>query len=247
MKITFEDYKLIPKINASLLKLVDQAESLEHLEALKLEQDSRTKSDWFTLGEAIHRAILEPERPQAIEEPTFNNRTNEGKAAKLAFLASLDPDQQSLGSDMFDRYKTILGRFKELKVNTAHWLTEITLEDDTYKGRLDAYDPSTNTIIDVKTTSAKLTDFPSIITKYRYDLQIGLYGHLTKQSYPGHPNPLGFQFIVLQTVQPYAVKVFEMDPYWFDHGMNQVVALTEKLGTLPASLHGSVESLSWTP
>lgn len=246
-RISFEEYKAILKINASLLKLVDQAESLEHLEALKAEQESKPKSDWFTLGQAIHRAILEPHLPQAIEEPTFNNRTNEGKAAKQAFLATLAPDQQSLGPDQYSRYKTILERFAALNINTKNWLTEITLESEEFKGRLDAYDYDTNTIIDLKTTSAPLTQFPSTITKYRYDLQIGLYGHLARVNYLDPSFNPKFQFIVLQTVQPYAVKIFNMDSYWFDHGMHQVLELKHRLDNLPLTLHGTIENIPWTP
>jgi exodeoxyribonuclease VIII len=174
----------------------------------------------LNFGSAYHAFILEPEKFHSLcsVAPKVNKRTNAGKEEYANFLncnegkVILDPEELIDLCAMRD-VMAIHQIAMELIDTPGH--VELSIywtEPETgvkCKVRLDKYIPSTNQIIDLKTTqSVSAAAFQASVRKYGYDLQDAFY---TDGARAAGLNVDDFYFLAQESKYPHGVGVYTMD------------------------------------
>jgi hypothetical protein len=232
--LSFRRYRDIGKdlpiltVNASLLKKQTPCHAKFAMD------DDDGASEALSIGDAVHKAVLEPE--------AFDNRFDEfylwsptkGLDTKAAIEARImNPDHILLTPDHVEKIK----RMREAIYK--HKLASFLLEKCTYrelsgvapdkdlgvvrKIRVDACDgigipgqPWSDYIVDIKTTRADLS--PSAIRReviqFGYDIQAAFYLD-TDAIITGKPRH-GFVFIFVTNYAPYCCRVFHLMPEQID-------------------------------
>ena len=173
------------------------------------------------IGDAIHAALLEPDRYAAeyIIAPKFDRRTTKGKEAAEAFDAEAD-GKTVLTAEEGKKISLIRG--SAMAHPTARFLLTApgTVEDSLYwtdpatgelcKCRMDKRLHDHHIIVDVKSV-ASLDVFQRQLEDFGYWLQDGTYSTGYEQHFGEAP---GFLFLVVQTsraLNRYPVAVYELD------------------------------------
>jgi exodeoxyribonuclease VIII len=189
MNITFEQYRAMPGINASLLKACLNGA----FSGYKALNEKVEESDAMRFGTALHTAILEPHKFQetVAVRPQVDRRTKEGKAIAEAF------DSQNQGkviisqgdSEVIAKITASVADIPLASKMLLDYEAEYTIRHETngltMKGRLDLVSIEDNSILDVKTTkSASPREFSADCIRFGYDVQLLHYamllGSLTK-------------------------------------------------------------------
>lgn len=243
--IGFDEYRAIDAINASALK--HAVKSPAHYRYARTAKREQTESQSF--GEALHLAVLEPERYTTVVavSPKFDRRTKQGKADAEAFAAA------NVGKTIIDEadaeainamresclacpaVRQIIGASGQCEA-TALW-REAGVDLDA-KARFDRISFGAKCIADVKTArDASPEGFARACAQYQYHFSAAWYmrGALALTSHP-----FRFTWIALEKEPPYAVAVYEPTERMLDVANNQIesalrrVKDCEETGVYPA-------------
>jgi exodeoxyribonuclease VIII len=189
-------------------------------EYYKQKQLSSEPTSSMNLGTAVHTLLLEPEKYHSsiCVMPKFSG-TGSVKAKK-DFLVSIDTnttiisEEQSLIVDSIkskfqknDELINILsGGESEVSIFFEHGGTKYKVRPDYLKQDL---------IIDLKTTSKPLCDFPKECANYKYDLSAWFYCFGAEI-----PN---YKFLVVETNPPYNFVLFEPDSEFMEEGKRKAL------------------------
>lgn len=219
--MTNDAYQSGPGVSKSHLD--DVAESPLHYFARRLDpnREPEVRTPALILGDAIHKAVLEPDLLKqnfAVWDGPPRN-TKEGKAAWAEFLPT------TLGKTVLskDDYSTVIGvRDAAHRHPVARGLLVGGQPEQTYystdpetgeliKCRIDydrlAYD---GMMVDLKTTEdASPGGFGRSAANYRYHVQGGWYPHVVAQRGIVAEN---FIFIAIEKSPPYAIGVYYLEP-----------------------------------
>ena len=230
--LSYEKYSEIRAVNRSLLEKMMRSPA--HAREYMLNPQEPTAAQ--KIGQAVHVAILEPEKFQAeyAVAPPIDRRTKAGKEAWDAFRASsgsriiLDNDEAALCEalrtsvkDHPEASKIVASRGTCESV--ACWRDGATGLD--CKARIDLYcDFAGSTVVELKTTrDASPEGFSREISRYGYHRQAAYYlGGLEALS-PATDRK--FIFIAVEKEPPYAVGVYELDESSIEQGRVEIECL----------------------
>lgn len=223
----FDDYAAIPALNASLLK---HATPCEMFHELRTPQDRQcdmpeSRAEAFALGEAAHKAILEPhlfDAGNGIEEffqysPTKGLTT---KAAQNAFAQ--DPSRPLVTPEIIDAAKRIRDAvFKNrladqlLRAQGLHEASAVAWDEELQVMRKARFDHlpghPASWIMDIKTTIGGINkwELRKAIRKRDYHVQAAWYlDTLRLISGEGRAQ---FLFVFVTKTEPFMAKVAELD------------------------------------
>lgn len=227
--IDFDTYARWPAANFSTLKHFRR--SAAHA---RYEITHPTETAAKTLGQAVHVAILEPDRFDAlyVAAPELDRRTVAGKAAWTDFQAA-HADKLVLKADEMSECRELARAAQEHPLAgallDAPGINEASLvwhDSETMTGckarldRLCTYD-GFSTIVDVKTTrDASPRGFAQEVARFSYHLQAAWYLHGADQL---SPVARRFVWIALEKAPPYCVGVYELDTVGLDAGRASVM------------------------
>ncbi len=196
-------------------------------------------------GSATHTLILEGREKfdnEYILSPKFDKRTTKGKKdfadfqKKSAGKIIITPEQNYV-AEMCNKSILKHSEAKQLFQNGSAEISGFFEFDGIYcKVRPDYL--LNSVIVDLKTTSSGISqaDFSRTCAQYKYDIQTGLYQKgmniLTGQQHD-------FIFIVVQSVPPFNVAIFEPDNDFLMKGATKVESLIDKY-------KNCVETDTWT-
>ena len=215
--ISFQEYRAIPAINASVLKCFvdDTQERYQQYLAEEEEKDHSVRYDPLRFGTLAHEALLEPDifAARTVLSKDLNLRTKQGRA-DLAECVSLN----SMGFMFYEEHQAITGMMKVLHSGDLMDVTEIVDSIDsgilkterTYvsndggrKGRFDAV--GRGMIVDYKTCNSCRPDlFIKQAINLHYDLQVAWYADL-------YPEFHLFAFIAQEKNPPYLCSCIRFD------------------------------------
>lgn len=219
------DYQNSDALNASSLTLVNQAENWAHFQWLREQAKLKPASPAMSLGTAIHAGVLEPEKKLVVKAPGVSKRSTAGKELHILHTAALLPGQISLDESDYDRYRKCViacesnSMLMEL-INRGTPEKEIYFE---YKGvqckaKLDL--TGDFFILDLKTTSESMLDFPKVVSKYMYHRQLAFYSL-------AHPAQT-VMIAAVKTDEPYSCQVYKLSESYINLGLNLVDQAIEK-------------------
>lgn len=215
--ISFQEYRAIPAINASVLKwFVDDSHERYQQHLIDEEADDHSKrEDPLRFGCMAHEALLEPDlfKSRTILPEDLNLRTKQGRA-DLAECTALN----KMGFMFYEEHQTITGMMKAIHSGDLMDVTEIVDSIDsgvlkterTYvsndggrKGRFDAV--GRGMIVDYKTCNSCRPDlFIKQAINLHYDLQVAWYADL-------YPEFHMFAFIAQEKNPPYLCSCIRFD------------------------------------
>lgn len=153
-----------------------------HFQAYLTEE--RVETITFTLGTAIHTALLEPERfkAQYVVAPVCDRRTKEGKQIWLAFQETLG-GKFVVTENELNAIRGIAQQVRQhkmaetlLRVGRAEQSIFWTDRETGIRCKIRPDSLSDYAILDVKSTeSAHRADFPRSCVRYDYDLSAAMY------------------------------------------------------------------------
>lgn len=209
------------------------------------------------IGTAFHCLLLEPDEfdKRFVISPSFNRRTNEGKAAEAAFLKSVEQENIIVISED-DKRKLLLMRDSALAHPLAKWLIETdgVAESSIFwtdketglecRARPDKIIKEFRWTVDVKTT-ADINKFKHSFYDYRYHVQDSFYSDGYEACFGEQPT---FVFLVVSTSVScgrYPVKVFILDDQAKEAGRETYKANLQTLaGCLEEDEFPSIQTLS---
>lgn len=212
------EYHASTALGSSVLRNVLRATPAHALAAMEEESNQAQQ-----LGTAIHAAILEPTIFSGLVAiaPDVDKRTKEGKARWESFLETTDgrtvitAEQGETLARVMDRYKALnlIPRLIESCPDREVSVFAHDKEADfLIKARLDAYDPHTGLVVDVKTTRshASRDDFERAIASggWGYGLQACHYRRVCRLANVPFSD---FVFLVIETVAPFGIAAFALD------------------------------------
>lgn len=178
----------------------------------------RKDSEAFSMGSAVHCAILEPERfEEAHVRGPDDRRGNKWKDAMeyaasigASCLTSSQYDEALLIREAAHLHPMIRKLTTGAKIETAAFAHD----DETgaiVKCKPDIFNPALNVLADLKSSdNAGKEAFAKSITNYGYHVQEAMYADVWQQA--GQPAPDGFVFIVIEKSAPFLVAVYEIEP-----------------------------------
>ncbi len=218
-------YHAIQGASASRIKAI--LRSPAHLR-YSMENDSPS-SDALVFGEAVHTAILEPQKFKDgyAMAPDVDRRTKDGRAAWQMFIDA-NPDKKVMTED---QYLAITGIAKSIGMHQmAHELISTRTETEVSllwsqlgidcKARIDAYSLEHRAVIDLKTTTdASPEEFARSVAKFKYHVQAAWYIDAMRAA--------GFDvetmiFIAVEKTGPYGVACYELDDAAVEEGRIQI-------------------------
>jgi hypothetical protein len=233
-----QEYRAQTAIAGSDAKKILPPLTPSHYAAHMAGEIKREPSKAMLLGTMAHVAVLEPKKLDTafVQKPEGKEgdfRTKEGKEwkAKMGATPILDHDEaravrgirdsiaaHSAARELLAECDTEVALFAEHR--TGLWI----------KGRVDALKVASDNeavIVDVKTTSAgaDYNTFSRQAASLNYHVSAAWYCHLAGLN--GLP-PARFYWVVVETVAPYAVAVYEIHPDALDLGvglMNDALGL----------------------
>jgi exodeoxyribonuclease VIII len=257
-----QEYRMAPAIAGSDAKHILPPKTPAHYAAHMAGETKREPSKAMLLGTMAHVAVLEPKKLDTsfVEKPEGKEgdfRTKEGKEwkAKMGSTPILDADEARAVRGIRDS----IAAHSAARELLAECDTEVALFGEhrtglSIKGRVDALKvPSDNEaiIVDVKTTSAGADygTFSRQAAQLNYHLSAAWYCHLCGLN--GLP-PARFYWVVVETVAPFAVAVYEIAPDALDLGVGMMndaldlIAQCEDAGEWPGYAT-EVQSLNLPP
>jgi len=188
----------------------------------------------FVLGDVVHTLVLEPEMydQRYVTSPKFDRRTNAGKEAHQAFVAtsagrtvlSEDIAAQSIAMASSVRVnelaqELLVGGLVEQSIYWTHEATGIQL-----KARPDSW--SGHLIVDLKTSvDASARAFQSSAWNYGYYLQSAFISEALKSI---DIEMEKFVFLVVEKEPPYATAIYMLDEDALDFGIVQLNELMRR-------------------
>ncbi len=186
------------------------------------------------LGQAVHVAVLEPDRFASayVGAPKLDRRTKAGREEWEAFEAAnasrivLSASEHELCRELAD---SVLGHPLAGPLLTAPGHREVTLlwrDANTgldCKARPDAFVSwdGASTIVDLKTTrDASPRGFAQEIARFAYHLQAAWYLHGADVL---APVPRRFVWVAVEKAPPYAVACYELDSAGIDSGRAEIM------------------------
>jgi exodeoxyribonuclease VIII len=225
----FETYSLLPFVNSSKLKGFHEATPAHARAAILKDKETKPKA----LGHAIHLALLEPARfeMETLVCPRVDKRTKPGKAAWAEYESKakgrtiLTEDEKRI----IDGIRSNVAEHETAKaLLTNKGVNELTLVWDwtglgegqpiRCKNRLDRYTSLEGwpVIVDIKSLGfvASRHTWEREAVKFGYWFQAPFYRDGMDALMPlpeGTDGWRRFMWIVCETIEPYAVRVFEAD------------------------------------
>lgn len=212
-----EDYHAAPGISKSHLDDIADKSAMHYWEKHLNPNHVRMKSDAFVMGDAIHKAILEPDlfTTHFAAAPKVDRRTKEGKAEYARFefenagkaILSADQYQTCLAvRDAAHRHPVASGLLAKGDAEVSFFASDAETEE-LVKCRPDFIMAGGDMIIDVKTTDdASDWGFSKAITNYRYDLSPAWYFDVIEAA--GFARPERWLWIAFEKEPPYAIGVY---------------------------------------
>lgn len=256
----FDDYRTIPAVNWSLLRLYGHSPAHYRLAA---DAPPTPPTPACLLGQAVHALTLEGEaayRDRFIVAPEgIDRRTKAGKETWAAFQdqaagrAVLTADQAAAVQGMAEAIgksrtaNKLLARCT-VRESTVIWTDPVT--GTPCKARPDAMDPASGLLLDLKSTSdATLEAIRRDVGKRLYFAQLALYRRGIEAT--GHPaGPAVLLFV--ESTPPHGVRVVALDDEAMQAGDNLVEQLLglhadcERTGLWPG-YPDQVETLTLPP
>lgn len=197
----------------------------------------RKTTDALRLGDAIHAAILEPERfmDTYVAQPKFDRRTKQGKADYAQWMLTVPNGAKVIKQDELLTAQAVGTAFYEhaaarnllKRCTPEHREVSIVWEDEAgglkVKARIDACLPQKGLLLDLKTTDdAGPIGFPKSVTDYRYYRQLAFYRRALRSQ--------GFEvnvavIIAIEKERPYGIAAYEFSPEQLDIGDREIVPL----------------------
>ena len=251
------EYRMAPAIAGSDAKHILPPKTPAHYAAHMAGETKREQTKAMLLGTMSHLAVLEPNKLDSafVEKPEgIDFRTKDGKEwkAKVGTTPILDADEARAVRGIrdsiaaHDAAKALLAGTQSEVAMFAEHRTGLWI-----KGRVDALKVESDNeavIVDVKTTSAGADygTFSRQAAQLNYHLSAAWYCHIAGLN--GLP-PARFYWIVVETVAPYAVAVYEIHPDALDLGVGmmndalELIAQCEDEGHWPG-YDGTVQTLN---
>lgn len=223
----FTTYLEEADVNASALRAGRR--SMLHM-AAAIEGQSKEPTAALRIGSALHCAVLEPMRFEAVATvaPAVDRRTKDGKATYAAWQAALPADAMVLDADEFETVRQassalLASRFTSLLQTgeaevSIYWDETIDLDGTPHvigcKARLDwlGHGAGGVVIADVKTTrDATPRAFARACATYGYAHQLAWYRRAVRalQAIGDVPSgPILIAIGVVETETPYATGVY---------------------------------------
>ncbi|MDP3328760.1 PD-(D/E)XK nuclease-like domain-containing protein [Parvibaculum sp.] len=221
-EMTNDEYHAAPGISKSHLDQIDITPAHYFARYLDPSREEEEKTPALILGDAIHKAVLEPDlfesrfvaRPKGID-----GRTNAGKAQLAALFADAG-DRTVLGTDDYKtaiavrdsvhRHPLASGLFRD-GLAEATFFAKDARTGALVKCKPDFYRSQFSMIVDLKTTeSASLENFARSAGRYLYDVQAAWYPDVIESLYGEVIET--FVFVAVEKSPPYAVGVYYLEP-----------------------------------
>ncbi len=185
-------------------------------------------------GSAVHTLILEGRQKydnEYIVSPKFDKRTKQGKADFAQF------QEDSAGKTIITHEQNYVAEMCNVSISNhleANQLFQNGIPELSgffeYEGVPCKIRPDyllNSIIVDLKTTSSGISqaDFSRTCAQYKYDIQTGLY-QKGMELITGDYHE--FIFVVVQSVPPFNVAIFEPDEDFLDSGAEKVERLIQK-------------------
>lgn len=232
VEITNAHYHALPGISGSHYPLL--AESNRHFDNRHLFALGDTPA--LTFGTLFHTLVLEPDTVESCYTvlPAFNGRTNEGKAAKAAFIEAnqhktlVDQDTFKIANAMARNVRAICGEVIEAGIKERSLFVEI--DKMVLKSRLDIDLEAVGDDYDLKSISLGVKDFSDSV----------LARHIKKLKYhwsAAHRNivrralglPVQHSYLIFCNTGPgHMVRVIRIAPDWIKDAEIEVAALLAK-------------------
>jgi len=212
--LSVEEYNAIPALRVSSLGafMRSPAHYKHAVESQKVDQT------YFRVGTAVHTLILEPDQACTIM------RYSAHKTACQAYFkaCAMNPGKVLLLDAEYEMVMRMVDALREQKYimdMLEGCDTELSITGKLYgvacKSRIDAWNPNTNIIIDLKTTKESVSTFKSSIYKYKYYIQNVFYRKMMEVN--GKPVD-DFLFVVLEKDAPYGSKVIKLSDEFLAKG-----------------------------
>lgn len=205
-----EYFKINALSNSDFRLLKESVLHYEHKELFPIGSPS------ITLGSAVHKLVLEPEKfnddyiIEDFEGAELNKNSKAYKEAKAKWLDSVG-DREILSIGLFEQVtkmarniKAIAGGLLQGGVAEQAFFSEF--DGIPVKCKADYYIESAGVVIDLKTTKS-IKDFKKSILEYGYGTQSAFYTDLISSL---NKRAERFVFILVETTAPYMVSVQEM-------------------------------------
>jgi hypothetical protein len=225
--VRFEDYQQIDAVNNSVLKILsDERQSPAH--AKWYIDNGRPDTPALKLGRAIDAHILEPLRFFELFSvcPKCDRRTKEGKAVYVEFEGNLQPGQEIITEDDYEKVVQISNSVQHSQamrlIEGGQSQVVAVWQDKTTgllcKARYDYYQKDIPMITDLKSTQDASPDgFGYDVFKYAYYQQAGFYcmGHEVLTG----DDPC-FAIFAIEKEEPYVHTSFELGMKTIEAGKN---------------------------
>ena len=196
------DYFDVDAVSASQLKAVY---STNYWKA----QIPRKPTPAMELGTLIHTAILEPDLLYSCYTVfEGDRRTKAGREAwndiQAQGIKPITLEQMTMAETIAENVRQEPHLLFDQTENEMELFT--TLMDEPAKAKIDAYDPRTKTLIDVKTI-ADINKAQRQFWDLHYDLQLAWYEMMLEKT--GNP-VLHVQVLFIESSAPYTMKLFDV-------------------------------------
>lgn len=225
--VRFEEYQSWDAVNNSVLKILsDDRQCPAH--AKWYIDNGRKDTDALNFGRALDAYILEPLRFLELYAvcPKCDKRTKEGKALWMNFEGNMQPGQEVIFQDDYDKIiqigaSVINSQAMRLIQGGQSQVCAVWVDKDTglvCKSRLDYYQKNIPMITDLKSTQDCSPDgFGYDVYKYGYFQQAGFYcmGHEVLTG----DDPL-FAIFAIEKEEPYVHASYELGMSTIEAGKN---------------------------
>lgn len=240
--ITRSNYWTHPGVSQSQLR--DLARSPMHYHAKHVARTAVTEeTPAMRFGSAFHAAVLEPDVfASEYVTQSWDARTNEGKAARDAALASgakvlSEDDAETIAAMVASlRAHPLASLILASRTHTEHPIAwECPVTGIACKGKPDACAVANGSVslVDLKTaTDADPESFARSIANYAYHVQAAHYC----AGWSATIGPVdSFTFIAIEKSAPYAIGVYELSAEAMSRGKARRLALLDQLAECRAS------------
>lgn len=225
--IASADYHSGPGVSCSALKLVGRSPSHYWSAYRDPQRPAREQSAALRMGEAIHCAILEPQRFVVAYRvaPQVDRRTKAGKEAWEAFVAECEEvGAEPLSADEHSACEAIAAQANRHPIlravrdgaryeHSAYWIDPIT--ETLCKARPD-WLTSRRIVLDVKSTAdASPREFAKSIARYQYAMQAAYY--LDGITAAGCEVD-SFVFVAVEKTAPFGIACYAADAEMLTQG-----------------------------
>jgi exodeoxyribonuclease VIII len=241
-EMSFDEYRAIPAISASMIKLAAK-KTKAHVYHSFFEQDQdSSKSAAMALGSVVHKAILEPETFDdyyVVMPEGLKRNTKEGKALWADLTAT---GKEPIPRTEWNKAKAIAKQihampyWDEIMQSNPVFENVLTFIDDggVFKARFDIYCESTprhpnGLIVDLKTCAdADNFVFARSCHNLGYHIQAAFYTQMVKQSRGGESAP-DFLILAVETKAPFLAAPYLMDAQTIKLGQDDCARLIPEL------------------